>query len=81
MGSLPPTRFLGFPVVAMWYSRGSVPGLQPEHLNEIADYVSSTFRERKAKQYTTMAEKLPPFITSAKNRKIDQEGGGKTFKK
>jgi len=41
-----------------------------KHLLEIADYVSSTLRERKTKQYTTMVEKLPQFIKAAKNREL-----------
>ena len=41
-----------------------------KHLNEILDYVSSTLRERKAKDYSTMVERLPSFIKNAKNRDI-----------
>ncbi len=39
-----------------------------DHLNEIRSYVSSKLRERQTTTHTTMVEKLPSFIKSAKNR-------------
>ena len=40
------------------------------HLQEIRRYVSANLRERQTLEHTTMVEKLPKFIVSAKNRKI-----------
>jgi len=39
-----------------------------KHLSDIRDYASAKLRERKATGYTTMVERLPSFIKSAKNR-------------
>ncbi|GAB3919698.1 hypothetical protein [Larkinella terrae] len=39
-----------------------------DHLIEIRNYVSAKLRERQTPKYTTMVEKLPHFIKSAKNR-------------
>lgn len=39
-----------------------------KHLVDIRDYVSAKLRERKSNEYSTMVEKLPSFIKSAKNR-------------
>ena len=39
-----------------------------EHLEHIKEYVDSKLRERQTMAYTTMVERLPNFIKSAKNR-------------
>lgn len=39
-----------------------------KHLSDIRDYVAAKLREREVDNYTTMVEKLPSFIKSAKNR-------------
>lgn len=41
-----------------------------EHLNEIRNYVAAKLRERQTVMYTTMVERLPDFITTAKNRSL-----------
>lgn len=38
------------------------------HLEHIREYVDSKLRERQTMEYTTMVERLPNFIKSAKNR-------------
>jgi DNA-directed RNA polymerase subunit RPC12/RpoP len=40
-----------------------------QHLLDIRSYVASKLRERQTARYTTMVEKLPVFISSAKNRR------------
>ena len=39
-----------------------------EHLDYLKQYIQAKIRERKDGTYTTMVEKLPQFIKSAKNR-------------
>ena len=39
-----------------------------DHLQDIRDYVASGLRERQESSFSTMVEKLPGFIKSAKNR-------------
>jgi hypothetical protein len=41
-----------------------------QHLCDIQEYVSAKLRERQILGFTTMVEKLPLFIVSAKNREI-----------
>lgn len=38
------------------------------HLREIKEYVKAKLRERQTTTHTTMVERLPTFITEAKNR-------------
>jgi hypothetical protein len=38
------------------------------HLQDIKTYVQAKLRERQSDGYTTMVERLPQFIKSAKNR-------------
>lgn len=52
-----------------------------EHLNEIRNYVSAKLRERQTTTHTTMVEKLPNFIKSAKNRKAILKAIDKLMKK
>lgn len=39
-----------------------------EHLNYLQEYIAAGLRETKDRKFFTMVEKLPKFITSAKNR-------------
>ena len=39
-----------------------------QHLQDMKSYVQAKLRERQSKGYTTMVERLPKFITEAKNR-------------
>lgn len=39
-----------------------------KHLEDIREYVDSKLRERRTLEYTTMVERLPKFIKTAKNR-------------
>lgn len=52
-----------------------------KHILEIHDYVSSTLRERQTLEYTTMVERLPSFITAAKNRAAVLKALDKMLKK
>ncbi|WP_125916809.1 hypothetical protein [Hymenobacter coccineus] len=40
------------------------------HLREIKNYVKAKLRERQTTTHTTMVERLPTFITEAKNREV-----------
>ena len=44
------------------------------HLSEIKKYVQAKLRERQTLYYTTMVERLPQFITEAKNREVVLKG-------
>ena len=51
------------------------------HLEHIRDYVDSKLRERQTLEYTTMVERLPNFIKSAKNREHVLKGIEKLIRK
>ncbi|MBK0402518.1 hypothetical protein I5M27_05945 [Adhaeribacter sp. BT258] len=52
-----------------------------EHLQEIKKYVSAKLRERQTTTHTTMVERLPNFIKSAKNRASILKAINKLFAK
>ncbi|WP_052695871.1 hypothetical protein [Hymenobacter sp. AT01-02] len=61
--------FFGLP---LWYQEPFKDQLlwtyNPEHLLYLEQYVGAKLRERNARRYMTIVEKLPQFIKAAKNR-------------
>lgn len=60
--------------LSLWYQspiRGKVLwAYNKEHLLTIRDYVAAKLRERNGSVHTSMVEKLPTFISAAKNRQL-----------
>jgi hypothetical protein len=60
--------------LSLWYQspiRGKVLwAYNKEHLLTIGDYVAAKLRERNGSVHTSMVEKLPTFISAAKNRQL-----------